>query len=105
MPSVKEDDCPSTIEKDRSSVKSISCALLLVPPNKLLDNMLGGRREGQCARVARSEGPWSLRSVSLALNSTTTIITIVSATPTAKGKQRRKGLPRLGQASDQGCAG
>lgn len=30
------------IEKDRSSVKSTSCALLLAPPNKLLDNMLGG---------------------------------------------------------------
>lgn len=55
--------------------------------------------------MARSEGPWSPQSVSLTLNSTTTIITIVSATPTAKGKQRRKGLPRLGQASDQGCVG
>lgn len=44
-------------------------------------------------------------SLCLALNSTTIIITIVSATPTAQGKQRRKGLPCLGQALDQGCAG
>ena len=56
------------IEKDRSSVNSISCALLLAPPNQLLDNMLGGRREGQCARVARSEGPWSSQSVCLSVS-------------------------------------
>lgn len=94
------------IEKDRSSVKTTSCALLLAPPNKLLDNMLGGRREGQCARVARSEGLWSSQSVCLSVSHLTAPPSSSSLSllpPPPKGN-RRKGLPRLSQDLDQGCA-